>query len=226
MFAMVLDAPGQPLRPAQLPDPVPGPGQVLVRVRACAVCRTDLHVVDGELPHPKLPLIPGHEIVGEVLACGPGPPRSRIGQRVGIPWLGHTCGACPYCRAGRENLCDAPGFTGYTLDGGYAEFAVADAAYCFPLPDRYDDAAGRPAAVRRPDRLPHLAHGRRRPPPRHLGLRRRRPHRGPGRPHEGRELYRLHPPRRHGGPGLRPRDGRDLGRRRGRDPARPSSTPP
>ena len=144
MFAMVLDAPGQPLRPARLPDPVPGPGQVLVRVKACAVCRTDLHVVDGELPHPKLPLIPGHEIVGEVLACGPGPAPFAVGRRVGIPWLGHTCGACPYCRTGRENLCDAPGFTGYTLDGGYAELALADAAYCFPLPDRYDDAHAAP----------------------------------------------------------------------------------
>ena len=144
MFAMVLDAPGQPLRPARLPDPVPGPGQVLVRVKACAVCRTDLHVVDGELPHPKLPLIPGHEIVGEVLACGPGPAPFAVGRRVGIPWLGHTCGACPYCSTGHENLCDAPGFTGYTLDGGYAELALADAAYCFPLPDRYDDADAAP----------------------------------------------------------------------------------
>ncbi len=144
MFAMVLEAPGRPLRPTTLPDPIPGPGQVLVRVNACAVCRTDLHVVDGELPQPKLPLIPGHEIVGEVLACGPGPAPFAIGQRVGIPWLGHTCGACPYCREGRENLCDAPGFTGYTLDGGYAELTVADAAYCFPLPDRYDDAHAAP----------------------------------------------------------------------------------
>ena len=141
---MVLDAPGQPLRPARLPDPAPGPGQVLVRIKTCAVCRTDLHVVDGELPHPKLPLIPGHEIVGEVLACGPGPAPFAIGLRVGIPWLGHTCGACPYCRSGHENLCDAPGFTGYTLDGGYAELAVADAAYCFPLPDRYADAHAAP----------------------------------------------------------------------------------
>jgi alcohol dehydrogenase, propanol-preferring len=144
MFAMVLEEPGQPLRPAHLPDPAPGPGQVLVRVKACAVCRTDLHVVDGELPHPKLPLVSGHEIVGEVLACGPGPAPFRAGQRVGVPWLGHTCGACPYCRAGRENLCDAPGFTGYTLDGGYAGLAVADAAYCFPLPDRYGDAEAAP----------------------------------------------------------------------------------
>ena len=144
MFAMVLDAPGRPLRPATLDDPVPGPGQVLVRVRACAVCRTDLHVVDGELPHPKLPLIPGHEIVGEVLACGPGPTPFAPGTRVGIPWLGHTCGICPYCRMHQENLCDAPGFTGYTLDGGYAELAVADADYCFPLPEGYGDLAAAP----------------------------------------------------------------------------------
>ncbi len=144
MFAMVLEEPRRPLQPTQVTDPVPGPGQVLVRVRACAVCRTDLHVVDGELPHPKLPLIPGHEIVGEVLACGPGPATFAPGMRVGIPWLGHTCGTCPYCRAGRENLCDAPGFTGYTLDGGYAELAVADAAYCFPLPDGYDDLQAAP----------------------------------------------------------------------------------
>ena len=141
---MILDAPRQPLRAATLPDPEPGPGQVLVRVRACAVCRTDLHVVDGELPHPRLPLIPGHEIVGEVVASGPGPAPFAVGTRVGIPWLGHTCGVCPYCRAGRENLCDSPGFTGYTLDGGYAEQTVADAAYCFPLPDRYGDAEAAP----------------------------------------------------------------------------------
>ena len=144
MLSMVLDAPRSPLRAATLPDPVPGPGQVLVRVKACAVCRTDLHVVDGELPNPKLPLIPGHEIVGEVLAYGPGPAPFAPGTRVGIPWLGHTCGLCPYCREGRENLCDAPGFTGYTLDGGYAQLAVADAAYCFPLPERYGDVEAAP----------------------------------------------------------------------------------
>ncbi len=144
MLAMVLDAPGRRLRPLNLTDPVAGPGQVLVRVRACAVCRTDLHVVDGELPHPKLPLIPGHEIVGEVVACGEGPAPFAPGTRVGIPWLGHTCGVCSYCRDGRENLCDAPGFTGYTLDGGYAQLAVADAAYCFPLPDRYGDLEAAP----------------------------------------------------------------------------------
>jgi propanol-preferring alcohol dehydrogenase len=141
---MLLDRPGSSLRAAEVLDPAPGPGQVLVRVKACAVCRTDLHVVDGELPEPKLPLVPGHEIVGEVLACGPGPAPFAVGRRVGIPWLGRTCGTCPYCRAGHENLCDAPGFTGYTLDGGYAELAVADAAYCFPLPDRYGDAEAAP----------------------------------------------------------------------------------
>jgi alcohol dehydrogenase, propanol-preferring len=142
--AMLLDRPGAPLRAAEVPDPAPGPEQVLVRVRACAVCRTDLHVVDGELPNPKRPLVPGHEIVGEVLARGPGAAPFAVGERVGIPWLGHTCGTCPYCRADQENLCDAPGFTGYTLDGGYAELAVAEAAYCFPLPDRYGDAEAAP----------------------------------------------------------------------------------
>jgi len=142
--AMLLDEPGRPLRPAELPTPRPGPGRVLVRVLACAVCRTDLHVVDGELPHPKLPLIPGHEIVGEVVSLGEGVDRFAPGRRVGIPWLGHTCGVCRYCRDGAENLCDAPGFTGYTLDGGYAEHAVADAAYCFPLPDGYDAVSAAP----------------------------------------------------------------------------------
>ena len=140
MRAMVLDSPGNLLRAAEVPEPEAGPEEVVIRVDACAVCRTDLHVVDGELPNPKLPLVPGHEIVGEVLACGPGPAPFAVGEWVGIPWLGHTCGACPYCRAGHENLCDAPGFTGYTLDGGYAELAVAEAAHCFPLPDRYGDA--------------------------------------------------------------------------------------
>jgi propanol-preferring alcohol dehydrogenase len=117
---------------------------VRVKVKACAVCRTDLHVMDGELPHPKLPLIPGHEIVGTVESCGDGVNNFHAGQRVGIPWLGWTCGVCDYCRTGRENLCDAAKFTGYTLDGGYAEFTVADARFCFPLPDEGDDAATAP----------------------------------------------------------------------------------
>jgi propanol-preferring alcohol dehydrogenase len=135
MWAMVLEAPGRPLVRRRLPVPRPGRGQILVRVRACGVCRTDLHVVDGELAHPKLPLILGHEIVGEVAAVGAGPVPFAPGDRVGVPWLGHTCGVCPYCRKGRENLCDAPGFTGYTLDGGYAEYAVAEARYSFKLPE-------------------------------------------------------------------------------------------
>jgi propanol-preferring alcohol dehydrogenase len=144
MKAMLLDRPGLPLRVADVALPSPGAGQVLVRVKACAVCRTDLHVVDGELPEPKLPLVPGHEIVGEVAAVGGGVDRFTVGERVGIPWLGHTCGTCPYCRDGRENLCDAPGFTGYTIDGGYAEATVAEAAYCFPLPEGYGDAEAAP----------------------------------------------------------------------------------
>src|SRR4051794_20302834 len=133
MFAMTFAAPGAPLRPVDLPVPDPGPDQLLLRVRACGVCRTDLHVVDGELPHPKPQVIPGHEIVGTVIRVGERAGRFAPGDRVGVPWLGHTCGVCPYCRAGRENLCDAPGFTGYTLDGGYAEYAVADHRYCFDL---------------------------------------------------------------------------------------------
>ncbi|MEX1357637.1 MAG: zinc-dependent alcohol dehydrogenase family protein, partial [Gaiellaceae bacterium] len=132
---MVLDAPGRPLREAELPMPEPGPGQVLLRVRACGVCRTDLHVVDGELPEPKLPLVPGHQIAGEDVATG---------ERLGVPWLGWTCGECRYCVSGRENLCDRALFTGYQLDGGYAEYAVADRRYCFPLPEGYPDLQAAP----------------------------------------------------------------------------------
>jgi len=141
---MVLHSPGQPLRETDLPRPRAGAGQVLVGISACAVCRTDLHVVDGELPNPKLPLIPGHEIVGRVIEAGPGVDRFQPGDRVGIPWLGWTCGECRYCRAGRENLCDRARFTGYTLDGGYAEFTLADPRFCFPLPDGYSDAQAAP----------------------------------------------------------------------------------
>jgi propanol-preferring alcohol dehydrogenase len=144
MFAMVMEAARQPLAPRRLPTPQPGPGEVLVRVHACGVCRTDLHVVDGDLTRPKLPLVPGHEIVGTVQALGAGVEELSLGQRVGIPWLGHTCGRCDYCRAGRENLCDAAGFTGYDRDGGYAEYTVADSRYCFPLPDAYTDAHAAP----------------------------------------------------------------------------------
>lgn len=122
----------------------PGPGELLLRVRACGVCRTDLHVVDGELPNPKLPLVPGHEIVGSVMARGAGAGRFREGARVGVPWLGATCGACENCRAGRENLCARARFTGYHLDGGYAEYALADERYCLPIPERYGDAEAAP----------------------------------------------------------------------------------
>lgn len=144
MRAMLLDAPGRPLRLAEVQLPPPGTGQVLIRVHACGVCRTDLHVMDGELPEPKLPLVPGHEIVGTVVAKGAGVDRFAIGNRAGVPWLGRTCGGCRYCQSGRENLCDQPRFTGYTLDGGYAEYALADARYCFHLPDAYSDAEAAP----------------------------------------------------------------------------------
>ena len=141
MRAMVLEAAGRPLRLVERAAPVPGPGEVAIAITACGVCRTDLHIVDGELTEPRLPLVPGHEIVGRVAALGTGVTGLEPGQRVGVPWLGHTCGTCPYCTAGRENLCDAPLFTGYTRDGGYAEACVADAAYVFPLPDGQSDAA-------------------------------------------------------------------------------------
>jgi propanol-preferring alcohol dehydrogenase len=141
---MQLDRPGTPLVLRDVPVPQPGPGEVLIRVHCCAVCRTDLHVVDGELPDAKLPIIPGHEIVGEVAALGAGVTRFAVGSRVGVPWLGRTCGACAFCRSGRENLCDRPGFTGYTIDGGYAEWTVADARFCFAIPDRFDDVAAAP----------------------------------------------------------------------------------
>ena len=139
MRAMVLDKPKQPLQLRDLPKPKPGRGQLLVRISTCAVCRTDLHVVDGELPNPKLPLILGHQIVGRVEEIGEENSNFAIGDRVGIPWLGWTDGDCAYCRSGRENLCDNARFTGYTIDGGYAEFTVADARYCFHLPEHYDD---------------------------------------------------------------------------------------
>ncbi len=134
MRAMVLDRPGEPLRLRDVPTPVPGPGQVRLRVHACAVCRTDLHVVDGELARPKLPLVPGHQIVG----------RAEDGRRLGVPWLGWTDGTCRYCASGRENLCDAARFTGYDLDGGYAEWVVADERFCLPLSDDYDDVQAAP----------------------------------------------------------------------------------
>ncbi|MGH7534293.1 MAG: zinc-dependent alcohol dehydrogenase family protein, partial [Gemmatimonadales bacterium] len=144
MRAVQFDGPGRPLRSVQVARPEPGAGQVLLRVAACGVCRTDLHVADGELPGPKLPLVLGHEIVGTVVEHGPGVERFRSGDRVGVPWLGWTCGTCAYCRNGRENLCEQARFTGYTLDGGYAEYAVADGRFCFRIPSTYDDIHAAP----------------------------------------------------------------------------------
>jgi propanol-preferring alcohol dehydrogenase len=144
MRAMILRRPQAPLAEAELGAPEPGPGQVLIKVHACAVCRTDLHVVDGELTEPKLPLVPGHEIVGRVVAKGAGVERYAVGDRVGVPWLGWTCGTCAFCQTGRENLCDRARFTGYQIDGGYAELTLADARYCFPIPDAYSDGEAAP----------------------------------------------------------------------------------
>jgi propanol-preferring alcohol dehydrogenase len=141
---MVLDSPGEPLRDAEVPEPEPGPEQVFLRVHACAVCRTDLHVVDGELPDPKLPLIPGHQIVGAVEEVGGRVDRFAVGDRVGVPWLGYTDGACRYCLTGRENLCDNARFTGYQVDGGYAAYTVADHRFCFPIPEGYPDLQAAP----------------------------------------------------------------------------------
>jgi propanol-preferring alcohol dehydrogenase len=144
MCAMVLDAPGRLLRATCLPVPVPTGCDVLIRVTACAVCRTDLHIVDGDLPPHRLPLVPGHEIVGLVAGAGPQAGRFRLGQRVGVPWLGGSCGVCPYCVGGRENLCERAVFTGYDRDGGFAGYTLADERYCFPLPEAYDDAHAAP----------------------------------------------------------------------------------
>jgi len=144
MRAMVLHSIGKPLEMVEREAPSAGAGQILIEVSACAVCRTDLHVVDGDLTRPKLPLVPGHEIVGRVAALGDGVAGFARDDRVGVPWLGHTCGMCRYCLSGRENLCDAPGFTGYTIDGGFATHTVADARFCFPIPSRYDDVHAAP----------------------------------------------------------------------------------
>lgn len=144
MRAMRLHTAGRPLVLEDIPRPEPGPGEVIVAVLACGVCRTDLHIVDGDLPMHRSPIVPGHEVVGRVIARGSRVNGVALGQRIGIPWLGHACGHCPYCEAGHENLCDKPVFTGYDRDGGYAEYAIADADFCFPLPDGYGDAEAAP----------------------------------------------------------------------------------
>ncbi|OKH27106.1 zinc-dependent alcohol dehydrogenase family protein [Chroogloeocystis siderophila] len=144
MRAMILDTPGKPLRVANLPIPTPNPQQVLIRIRACGICRTDLHIVDGELTQPKLPLVPGHQIVGIIAEVGEQVEQFKVGDRVGVPWLGHTCHHCRYCLSGKENLCDYAQFTGYQIDGGYAEYTVADARFCFPIPADYPDLQAAP----------------------------------------------------------------------------------
>ncbi len=144
MIAMVLEAPGEPLKKIDLPIPTPGPGQVLLRVEACGVCRTDLHVVDGELAHPKLPLVPGHEIVGSIVERGEGAEKFDIGTRVGVPWLAHTCGSCRFCLKGLENLCDNALFTGYTVDGGYAKYTVAWQDFIYEIPEHYSSQEAAP----------------------------------------------------------------------------------
>ncbi|MGA3951973.1 zinc-dependent alcohol dehydrogenase family protein [Ralstonia nicotianae] len=144
MRAMILEGVGAPLKLRNVPMPVPGPGEVRIAVSVCGVCRTDLHIVDGELPNPKPSLILGHEIVGTVESCGAGVTSPVPGERVGVPWLGWTCGACPFCLRGHENLCDHPTFTGYTRDGGYAQYVVCDAQYCLPIPEGYDDVHAAP----------------------------------------------------------------------------------
>ncbi|MDH3580288.1 MAG: zinc-dependent alcohol dehydrogenase family protein [Hyphomicrobiales bacterium] len=144
MKAMILDKLGTPLQRVERADPSPGAGEVLIKVSACGVCRTDLHLVDGELPEPKLPIVPGHEIVGTVIGLGDGVDRFSKGERVGVPWLGRTCNRCRYCKSGHENLCDEPGFTGYQIDGGYADMTIADARYCFPIYGDYSDVEAAP----------------------------------------------------------------------------------
>jgi alcohol dehydrogenase, propanol-preferring len=144
MLAMTLEAANTPLVARQVPSPTPGPGQVRIKVGACGVCRTDLHVVDGELTHPKQPIVPGHEIIGRIIACGEGVSGLEIGQRVGVPWLGWACGHCEFCRRGEENLCPEARFTGYDIDGGYADETVADARFVFPVPDNYSDEEAAP----------------------------------------------------------------------------------
>ena len=214
MRAMVLDRPGTPLRLVDLPVPKPGNGAVLIEVEACGVCRTDLHLIDGELPDPVLPMIPGHEIVGRVVAIGDEVTGFLSGQRVGVPWLGWTCGECRFCTSGRENLCDAARFTGYQINGGYAEYTVADARYCFPLPDAGDAAELAPLLCAgligyRALRLAGDSHrfG-------NLRFRRRRPYRRPGAKVPGARVSRLHPPWRYRESGVCPQPRRRLGRQR------------
>ena len=204
MHAMRFDSPGKPLVAANLPTPEPGPGQIRLRVRACGVCRTDLHVLDGDLADPKPAVIPGHEVVGIVDRTGPGAKRFALGQRVGVPWLGWTCGECPYCISDRENLCDRPKFTGYTLDGGYAEVPRRGRRlHCFALPDVLPGRRGGPASVCGTHRLSLVGPGRRGPPARPVRLRSGGSHRRPGRYPPRPASLRLHQSRRPRGAAIR-----------------------
>ena len=189
MRAMVLNRIGAPLEAIERPDPLPGPGEIRLKISACGVCRTDLHVVDGELPHPRVPIIPGHEIVGRIDRLGPGVSGLTIGERIGVPWLGHTCQTCACCATGHENLCDNPEFTGYSRDGGFATMTIADARFAFPLGETGEDFEPRSVALRRADRLAVVQD---RPPQRRtagaggpLWLWRRRTYSGPGRNQTG-----------------------------------------
>ncbi|CAH1748935.1 protein of unknown function [Thauera humireducens] len=215
MRAMVLERPGEALKAVDLPLPVPQPGQILLRVEACGVCRTDLHLVDGELPDPVLPMVPGHEIVGRVAALSPGVQGIDPGLRIGVPWLGWTCGRCHYCRRHQENLCDHARFTGYQIHGGYAEYTVADARYCFPLDDALDAAEAAPLLCA--GLIGYRAgDGGRRATHRPVRIRRCRAHHLPGRGVAGARGLCLHPPRGRRQPRLRPRPRRLLDRRLGR----------
>ena len=204
MRAMLLERQGEPLREAEIPAPLPGPGQVRLAVRACGVCRTDLHVLDGELTEPKLPLVLGHQIVGTVESVGEGEARFEPGERVGVPWLGWTCGECRFCLSARENLCERARFTGYDIDGGYAEAAVADQRFCFPIPAGFPDEQAAPllcAGLIGYRALSLAGDGRAARP---LRVRRLGPHPLPGRRRPGPAGIRLHPGRRRRGPGSRP----------------------
>ncbi len=213
MRAMVFEGAGKPLAERDVATPAPQPGQLLIRVSACGVCRTDLHVFRGELANPKPHLILGHEIVGTVVQIPRSGSSFSVGDQVGVPWLGWTCGTCAYCLSGRENLCDRALFTGYTLDGGYAEYTVADERFCVTDPARLFTAASRPSALRGADRLQGAGQGRRCTQPRHLRIWRCGAHRGPGRRASGPQRFRVHAPRRSIHAGICSPARRGLGRR-------------
>ena len=212
MRAMIFRQQGKPLSYEDAPTPTPGPDQVLLHVQVCGVCRTDLHIIDGELTEPKLPLIPGHQIVGIVAALGERVTRFAEGDRVGVPWVGSTCNHCRYCLSGRENLCDDARFTGYHIDGGFAEYAVADHRFCFPIPPGYPDLQAAPLALRWADRISLARDGRRCGKPWPIRFWRCCSYRSSGRSLARTKSLCLHQNGRYRRPGVRARDGRRLGR--------------